>query len=80
MPCFQKWGSTNNASSSAAPSGRLITAAKPTTAPARSATKTQPGKPDRNAFIERFNRSYRTEVLNAHVFDSTTALQALTDT
>ena len=30
--------------------------------------------------IERFNRSDRTEVLNAHVFDSTTELQALTDT
>ncbi len=39
----------------------------------------QPGKPDQNAFIERFNRSYRTEVLNAHLFDSTADLQALTD-
>jgi putative transposase len=39
----------------------------------------QPGKPDQNAFIERFNRSYRTEVLNAHLFDSTTELQAVTD-
>ena len=40
----------------------------------------QPGKPDQNACIERFNRSYRTEVLNAPLFESVAELQALSST
>lgn len=29
----------------------------------------QPSKPDQNTFFERFHRTYRTEVLNAYVFE-----------
>lgn len=39
----------------------------------------QPGKPNQNAFIERFNRSFREEVLNAYLFNTIREVQHITE-
>lgn len=39
----------------------------------------QPGKPNQNGFIERFNRTYREDILDAYIFTSLEQLQIITE-
>ncbi|MDH5506823.1 MAG: integrase core domain-containing protein [Anaerolineae bacterium] len=39
----------------------------------------QPGRPAQNAYIERFNRTYREDVLDTYLFSTIQEVQAITN-
>lgn len=39
----------------------------------------EPGKPDQNAFVERFNKTYRQEVLDAYLFESISQVRDISE-
>lgn len=39
----------------------------------------KPGKPTQNSYVERFNRTYRDEILNMYVFRNLTEVRQLTE-
>jgi putative transposase len=39
----------------------------------------QLSKPSQNGYIERFNRYYREDVLDAHIFETITQVRAITE-